>query len=163
MKDLLEQVKDEEGKIKDKYEGKHRIYLYMKIFYGFFISWMGYNLLIDEHFIGTNQKYLGESLTYIKNVTNFYYPNLLSNEKLTKFFDYNTLLNKTYEITIGFSYLFIVGGFLVSVGLKIGKITVVIGLLLNVILVYNIFYFKGETLKVNVFKFWSLLGGALYL
>ena len=163
MKDLLEQVKDEEGKIKDKYEGKHRIYLYMKIFYGFFISWMGYNLLIDEHFIGTNQKYLGESLTYIKNVTNFYYPNLLSNEKLTKFFDYNTLLNKTYEITIGFSYLFIVGGFLVSVGLKIGKITVVIGLLLNVILVYNIFYFKGETLKVNVFKFWSYLGGALYL
>ena len=163
MKYLLEQVKDEEGKIKDKYEGKHRIYLYMKIFYGFFISWMGYNLLMNEQLNALNQKYLTESLTFIKNVTNYYYPNLLTNENLTKFFDYNALLNKTYEITIGFCYIFIVGGFLVSIGLKIGKIAVFIGLLLNVLLVYNIFYFKGEAFKVNVFKFWSLLGGACYL
>ena len=71
--------------------------------------------------------------------------------------------DKTYEITLIFCYLFIVGGFLVSIGYKLGKIIVFITLFLNIILVHNIHYFEGEKLKVNVFKYWSLLGGAFYL
>ena len=163
MKDLLEQVKDEDGIIKDKYEGTQRAYLYMKIFYGFFIVWMGYNILMSEQLNEKNQKYLKESLIYIRNMTNYYYPNLLTNEKLIRYFDYNILLNKTNEIIIGSCILFIVGGFLISIGLKIGKIIIFINLLINILFIYNNFYFKGEALKVNVFKYWSLLGGAYFL
>ena len=163
MKDILEQVRDEDGKLKDKYEGRQRVYLYMKIFYGFFITWMGYNILMSDYLNEKNQKYLKETLISIKTKIDNYNPNLLSNEKLIKFFNYDTLINKTYEITLIFCYLFIVGGFLVSIGYKLGKIIVFITLFLNIILVHNIHYFEGEKLKVNVFKYWSLLGGAFYL
>ena len=163
MKDLLEQMKDEDGKMKDKYEGKQRVYLYMKIFYGFFISWMGYNVLMSEQLYQKNEKYLKETMNYIKNVTNFYYPNLLSNKKVIQFVDYDKLLNKTNEITNGFCYIFIIGGFITSIGLKIGKRIVFFALLLNILLVHNILYFKGEKLKVNVLKYMTLLGGANFL
>ena len=163
MKDLLEQVKDEDGKDINKYEGRQRIYLYMKMFYGLFISWMGYNILMNEKTFERNKKYLKESLIFIKTIIDHYYPNLLSNEKLIYFFDYNNLLTKSEPITLVFCFLFIFGGFLVSIGLKIGKIIVIIDLLLNIFLVYNINYFKEESLKANVLKYWSLLGGAIYL
>ena len=163
MKDLLEQVKDEDGKDKDKYEGQQRVYLYMKMFYGLFISWMGYNVLMSEQLYQKNEKYLKETMLFIKNLIDFYYPHLLTNETLIKFINYEILLTKTNEITTIFCYIFIFGGFLVSVGLKIGKIIIFINLLLNVLLVHNILYFHGEKLKVNVLKYLTLLGGAYYL
>ena len=163
MKDLLERTKDEEGKMKDKYEGRHRAYLYMKIFYGFFISWMGYNILMSEQLNEKNQKYFNVTLSYIQNVTDYYYPNLLSNEKVNKYFDINTIQEKSYDIINYSCYLFIVGGILIAIGLRTGKIIVFITLMLNIFLIYNIFYFIGEALKVNVFKYWSLLGAAYYL
>ena len=163
MKDLLAQVKDEDGNEINKYEGKQRIYFYMKMFYGLFISWLGYNLLMNEKAFERNKKYLKESLISIKSLIEYYYPNLLSNEKLIYFFDYNNLLNKTEQIISIFCILFIFGGFLVSIGLKMGKIIVIIDLLLNILLIYNIKYFKEETLKANVLKYWSFLGGAIYL
>ena len=163
MKDLLEKTKDDEGKMKDKFEGRYRAYLYMKIFYGFFISWMGYNILMSEQLNEKNQKYFKVSVGFVKNITDFYYPNLLSNEKVNKYFDINAIQNKSYDIINYSCYLFIVGGFLISIGFRTGKIIVFITLILNILLIYNIFYFVGEALKVNVFKYWSLLGAAYYL
>jgi hypothetical protein len=52
---------------------------------------------------------------------------------------------------------------LVSIGYKFGKIILLVNLMLNIFLVYNINYFEGEKLKVNVFKYWTLLGAAFYL
>ena len=163
MKDLLEQVKDEDGKFKDKYEGQQRVYLYMKMFYGLFISWMGYNVLMSEQLYQKNEKYLKETMIFIKKLIDFYYPHLLTNETLIKFINYDSLLTKTNEITTIFCIIFIFGGFLVSVGLKTGKIIIFINLLLNILLVHNILYFHGEKLKVNVLKYLALLGGAYYL
>ncbi len=163
MKDLLAQIKDEDGKETNKYEGIQRVYLYMKIFYGFFFIWVGYNILMDDKIFERNKKYLNESLIFLKKILDYYFPNLLSNETLIKFFDYNNLLNRTYEIILLLSVLFIFGGFLISVGYKLGKIIIIIDLILNILFVYNLFYMKGESLKVTVFKYWSLLGGATYL
>ena len=164
MKDLLERVKDEEGKLKDKYEGKQRAYLYMKLFYGLFISWMGYNILMSEQLNEKNQKYLKESLKYVKiNITEYYFPNLLTNEKINKYFDYNTLFNKVNIIIEVSCYLFIVGGILIAIGYKLGKSIVLVTLLLNVFFIYNGFYYKNESLKAMIFKYWSLIGGAYYL
>ena len=46
MKDLITQIKDEDGKYKNKYEGYDRVYLYMRMFFGLFIAWAGYNILL---------------------------------------------------------------------------------------------------------------------
>ena len=163
MKDLLKRVKDSEGKLKDKFEGRQRVYIYMKIFYGIFISWLGYNILMSEQLNQKNQKYLKESFTYIRNITKIYYPNLLKNEKLFKYIDYNTLLKNADNIITIFCYLYIVGGILIAIGFKLGKIIVFTTLLLNILFVYNGLYFNGESFKGLIFKIWSLWGGAYYL
>ena len=163
MKDLLEQVKDEKGKFQDKYEGYHRVYLYMKVFYGLFIAWMGYNVLMEENLNAKNRKYLKESLIAIKTCIDHYYPNLLTNKNLLKFFDYNILLEKIYEMVCTFCFLFIIGGVLTAVGYKIGKIIIIVNLLLNILLINNILYLQQEKYKVIVFKYLALFGAAFYL
>ena len=60
-------------------------------------------------------------------------------------------------------YMFITGGILVAIGYKIGKYIIIISLLIDILFTKNIFYLRGEKLKVNVFKFISFFGGALYL
>ena len=159
MKDLLAQIKDEKGKTKDKYEGYERVYLYMKMFYGFFICWVGFNLLLSESLNETEKKYMKQSLTLIKNMTNYFYPDLFKDRKYTL----EDVVKKTPEIVNTLCYMFIIGGLLTSIGYKLGKYIVVISLFLDILLVKNFFYLKGEKLRVNVFKFIAFLGGALYI
>ena len=159
MKDLIAQIKDEDGKNKNKYEGYDRVYLYMRMFFGLFIAWAGYNILLNEQLNETDQKYMKESLTLLKNMTNYFYPNLLKNTK----YNFDDAINKTSEIIMTISYMFIIGGILVAIGYKIGKYIIIMSLLIDILFTKNIFYLRGEKLKVNVFKFISFFGGALYL
>ena len=159
MKDLIAQIKDEDGKYKNKYEGYDRVYLYMRMFFGLFIAWAGYNILLNEQLNETDQKYMKESLTLLKNMTNYFYPNLLKNTK----YNFDDAINKTSEIIMTICYMFIIGGILVAIGYKIGKYIIIMSLLIDILFNKNIFYLRGEKLKVNVFKFISFFGGALYL
>ena len=159
MKDLIVQIKDEDGKNKNKYEGYDRVYLYMRMFFGLFIAWAGYNILLNEQLNETDQKYMKESLTLLKNMTNYFYPNLLKNTK----YNFDDAINKTSEIIMTISYMFIIGGILVAIGYKIGKYIIIMSLLIDILFTKNIFYLRGEKLKVNIFKFISFFGGALYL
>ena len=159
MKDLIAQIKDEDGKNKNKYEGHDRVYLYMRMFFGLFIAWAGYNILLNEQLNETDQKYMKESLTLLKNMTNYFYPNLLKNTK----YIFDDAINKTSEIIMTISYMFIIGGILVAIGYKIGKYIIIMSLLIDILFTKNIFYLRGEKLKVNVFKFLAFFGGALYL
>ena len=159
MKDLIAQIKDEDGKNKNKYEGYDRVYFYMRMFFGLFIAWAGYNILLNEQLNETDQKYMKESLTLLKNMTNYFYPNLLKNTK----YNFDDAINKTSEIIMTISYMFIIGGILVAIGYKIGKYIIIMSLLIDILFTKNIFYLRGEKLKVNVFKFISFFGGALYL
>ena len=159
MKDLIAQIKDEDGKYKNKYEGYDRVYLYMRMFFGLFIAWAGYNILLNEQLNETDQKYMKESLTLLKNMTNYFYPNLLKNTK----YNFDDAINKTSEIIMTISYMFIIGGILVAIGYKIGKYIIIMSLLIDILFTKNFFYLRGEKLKVNVFKFISFFGGALYL
>ena len=159
MKDLIAQIKDEDGKYKNKYEGYDRVYLYMRMFFGLFIAWAGYNILLNEQLNETDQKYMKESLTLLKNMTNYFYPNLLKNTK----YNFDDAINKTSEIIMTICYMFIIGGILVAIGYKIGKYIIIMSLLIDILFTKNIFYLRGEKLKVNVFKFISFFGGALYL
>ena len=159
MKELIAQIKDEDGKYKHKYEGYDRVYLYMRMFFGLFIAWAGYNILLNEQLNETDQKYMKESLTLLKNMTNYFYPNLLKNTK----YNFDDAINKTSEIIMTICYMFIIGGILVAIGYKIGKYIIIMSLLIDILFTKNIFYLRGEKLKVNVFKFISFFGGALYL
>ena len=159
MKDLIAQIKDEDGKNKNKYEGYDRVYFYMRMFFGLFIAWAGYNILLNEQLNETDQKYMKESLTLLKNMTNYFYPNLLKNTK----YNFDDAINKTSEIIMTICYMFIIGGILVAIGYKIGKYIIIMSLLIDILFTKNIFYLRGEKLKVNVFKFISFFGGALYL
>ena len=159
MKELIAQIKDEDGKYKNKYEGYDRVYLYMRMFFGLFIAWAGYNILLNEQLNETDQKYMKESLTLLKNMTNYFYPNLLKNTK----YNFDDAINKTSEIIMTISYMFIIGGILVAIGYKIGKYIIIMSLLIDILFTKNIFYLRGEKLKVNVFKFISFFGGAFYL
>ena len=159
MKDLLAQIKDEKGKYKNKCEGYERVYLYMKMFYGFFIMWLGFNILYDEHLNEIDKKYMKESLTLIKNMTNYFYPDLFKNKN----YNLDDLVNKTPEIVATICYMFIIGGILLAFGYKLGKYIVVISLFLEILFTKNFYYLGGEKMKVNVFKFIAFFGGALYL
>ena len=159
MKDLIAQIKDEDGKNKNKYEGYDRVYLYMRMFFGLFIAWAGYNILLNEQLNETDQKYMKESLTLLKNMTNYFYPNLLKNTK----YNFDDAINKTSEIITTICYMLIIGGILVAIGYKIGKYIIIMSLLIDILFIKNFFYLRGEKLKVNVFKFISFFGGALYL
>ena len=159
MKELLAQIKDENGKSKNKYEGYERVYLYMRVFYGLFICWLGYNILLSEQLNEVDKKYMKESLTLIKNMTNYFYPNLLKNTK----YNFDNLINKTPEIVATICYMLILGGLLLAIGFKSGKYIIIISLFIDILFTKNIFYLRGEKLRVNVFKFVSFFGGALYL
>ena len=129
------------------------------MFFGLFIAWAGYNILLNEQLNETDQKYMKESLTLLKNMTNYFYPNLLKNTK----YNFDDAINKTSEIIMTISYMFIIGGILVAIGYKIGKYIIIMSLLIDILFTKNIFYLRGEKLKVNVFKFIAFFGGALYL
>ena len=159
MKELIAQIKDEDGKYKNKYEGYDRVYLYMRMFYGLFIVWVGFNILFDEQLNEIDQKYMKESLTLIKNMTNYFYPDLLKNTE----YNFDDLINKTSEIIRTICYMFILGGRVIAVGYKLGKDIIIISLFIDVLFTKNLFYLRGEKLKVNVFKFLAFFGGSLYL
>ena len=159
MKELLAQIKDENGKKKDKYEGYERVYLYMRMFYGLFICWLGLNILLSEQLNETDKKYMKESLTLIKNMTNYFYPNLLKDTK----YNMDDVINKTSEIVATICYMLIFGGLLLAVGFKSGKYIIIISLFIDILFTKNLFYLRGEKLRVNVFKFIAFFGGALYL
>jgi len=161
MKDLLDQAKDEDGTLKNKYEGSERAYLYMKVFYGCFFIWLGYNILFSTKMNDINQKYLKLTFAYLQNSTYYYFPDYFSDNYAI--FDFNILINKVDIITNIFGYSFIMGGLLSSIGYKLGKIIIVISILLNILLVHNIFYFIGEELKIIAIKYLQLLGGAIFL
>ena len=64
------------------------------MFYGLFICWLGFNILLSEPLNEIDKKYMKESLTLIKNMTNYFYPNLLKNTK----YNFDDAINKTEEI-----------------------------------------------------------------
>ena len=158
MKDLLEEIKTEEGVKKYKYEGKQRVFYYMKMFYGLFLIWLGINIINNDELHVLYSKYLKETFEFVKTFIDKYNPNLVS-----KLFDFNILTGNIEAIIYYFSIILMVGGGLLSVGWKLGKIIVFILIFLDIVLVHNVIYFKEEKLKVNVIKFISFFGGIYYL
>ena len=93
------------------------------------------------------QKYLKKSLIQGRKYIDYYFPGLLANEKIFNIFDYDILLTKTRQILLMLSIIYIIGAvFLLVFTSSSRKIIIFISLLLDLILVHNLNYYREEKL-----------------
>ena len=93
------------------------------------------------------QKYLKKSIIQGRKYIDYYFPGLLANEKIFNIFDYDILLTKTRQILLMLSIIYIIGAvFLLVFTSSSRKIIIFISLLLDLILVHNLHYYREEKL-----------------
>ena len=93
------------------------------------------------------QKYLKKSIIQGRKYIDYYFPGLLANEKIFNIFDYDILLTKTRQILLMLSIIYIIGAvFLLVFTSSSRKIIIFISLLLDLILVHNLNYYREEKL-----------------
>ena len=93
------------------------------------------------------QKYLKKSIIQGRKYIDYYFPGLLANEKIFNIFDYDILLTKTRQILLMLSIIYIIGAvFLLVFTSSSRKIITFISLLLDLILVHNLNYYREEKL-----------------
>ena len=93
------------------------------------------------------QKYLKKSIIQGRKYIDYYFPGLLANEKIFNIFDYDILLTKTRQILLMLSIIYIIGAvFLLIFTSSSRKIIIFISLLLDLILVHNLNYYREEKL-----------------
>ena len=93
------------------------------------------------------QKYLKKSIIQGRKYIDYYFPGLLANEKIFNIFDYDILLTKTRQILLMLSIIYIIGAvFLLIFTSSSRKIITFISLLLDLILVHNLNYYREEKL-----------------
>ena len=93
------------------------------------------------------QKYLKKSLIQGRKYIDFYFPGLLANERVFKIFDYDTLFIKTGILVLTLSICYVIGSvclLLFTSGSR--KIIIFICLLLDLIFVHNLIYYRNENL-----------------
>jgi hypothetical protein len=93
--------------------------------------------------------------TYSINYLNYKIPELTVNT--------TDLVKSSSEMVFIMNYALIIGGILCVTGYRVSKPFILIGILLNLVLVHNIFYFANEKMKVNVLKMLAVLGGVLHV
>ena len=93
------------------------------------------------------QKYLKKSIIQGRKYIDYYFPGLLANEKIFNIFDYDILLTKTRQILLMLSIIYIIEAvFLLVFTSSSRKIIIFISLLLDLILVHNLNYYREEKL-----------------
>ena len=93
------------------------------------------------------QKYLKKSIIQGRKYIDYYFPGLLANEKIFNIFDYDILLTKTRQILLMLSIIYIIGAvFLLVFTSSSRKIIIFISLLVDLILVHNLNYYREEKL-----------------
>ena len=93
------------------------------------------------------QKYLKKSIIQGRKYIDYYFPGLLANEKIFNIFDYDILLTKIRIILLMLSVIYIIGAvFLLVFTTTSRKIIIFISLLLDLILVHNLNYYRNENI-----------------
>ena len=140
---------------------KIKLYKLIRFFFGIFIVWLG--------IVGLNDIKTHETLV-IKSVEK--YDTIIREVELTFLSQYlpnklninlNNIKNFSNEILLFKNILLIAGGLLCSFGFSISKTLIIIGFIIDLIFIHNIFYWVEERMKVNVLKYISILGGVLHI
>ena len=112
-----------------------------------FMLWFGYSIFSNESKNLVYQKYLKKSLIQGRKYIDFYFPGLLANERVFKIFDYDTLFIKTGILVLTLSICYVIGSVcLLLFTSSSRKIIIFICLLLDLIFVHNLIYYRNENL-----------------
>ena len=99
----------------------------------------------DKNFI--YQKYLKKSIINLRKYIDYYLPGFLANETIFKIFDYDILLTKTKILLLSLSIIYVAGAIcLLLFNSRSRKIIIFISLLLDLIFVHNLTFYKNENL-----------------
>ncbi len=99
----------------------------------------------DKNFM--YQKYLKKSIINLRKYIDYYFPGLLANETIFKIFDYDILLTKTKILLLSLSIIYVAGAIcLLLFNSRSRKIIIFISLLLDLIFVHNLTFYKNENL-----------------
>lgn len=135
---------------------------YFKFFYGIFIIWYGINLLYNEK-KEENEKYIPSALDFIHKIQNSTKIDLKLNKMINSLDLSKSCKAHSYEIIYFIGIIFIIGGFVASCGYGESYYFIMIGLILDLIFIHNLSYYKQEPMKINVFKIISLIGGSYFI
>ena len=129
-----------------------------RILYGLFLIWYGINM-IEPHYRNINKGFIERTFNNFKNSTIY---NVIANN--TENYDANiTKLNKAADnICLLMSYLLILGGYFCMCGYSASIHFIMCGLLIDLFLIHNIYYFRDEQVKVNTLRVLALIGGTYF-
>ena len=99
----------------------------------------------DKNFI--YQKYLKKSIIQGRKYIDYYFPGFLANETIYNIFDYDILLTKTKALLLSLSIIYVTGSIcLLLFTSAYRKIIIFISLLLDLLLVHNLAFYRNENL-----------------
>ncbi len=114
-------------------------------FFIFYMVWFSYTIISNSFRNELYQKYMKKSLIQGRKYIDNYFPGFLSNNKNK--FDYDVLIVKTKEIITCFGGLYLLGVLMLFLfSSKKRKILLFISLLLDLLFIHNLIYYKNENL-----------------
>jgi hypothetical protein len=150
---------------------ENKTYKIIKFIFGLYLIWLA---LYNINKISENEKLVQNTLLRFEN--GFSLDKIVSFLNLKEYikdnhlnyirkysFNFEVIRNSSAEFVYLMNFSLILGGILCAFGFKISIGFSLIGILLNIILIHNIYYFQEEKIKVNVFKYASILGGILFI
>ena len=112
-----------------------------------FMIYFGVSIYTNSQKNMIYQKYLKKSIIQLRKYIDYYLPGFLANEKIFKIFDYDVLLTQTRIILLILSGIYITGAvFLLLFNSASRKIVIFISLLLDLIFVHNMIFYRNENL-----------------
>lgn len=134
-------------------------YSFARVFYGLFIIWYGIVLVFQPQ-LKENSDLINSSIDIIRNIT---HNNFTQYENSISYVDLDLIKNNSSDIVLFIGILMIVGGFLTACGYSCAIHFVLCALILDLIFIHNLIYYKTQKMKINVLKVISLLGGAYFI
>lgn len=143
-------------------------YAFARAAYGLFIIWYGLKLLEPTE-MKTYNAYIANTFSNFNVSSQFIYETFPSDylkqfKSFTdKYVDLNVLKDNAENISQVIAFLMIFGGFLCFCGYCVSSYLVLLGMFMDLLLVHNIYYYRDEKMKVNVFRMISILIGGYFI
>ena len=134
-------------------------YSFARVFYGIFIIWYGIVLVFQPQ-LKENTELIQRSVDIIRNITQ---TNFTQYADRGSYVDLDLIKNNASDMVLLIGVLMIVGGFLTACGYSCEIHFVLCALILDLIIIHNIIYYRTQKMKINVLKVISLLGGAYFI
>jgi uncharacterized membrane protein len=136
------------------------LYILSRFLFGLYIIWIGLKGIND---ISTKHQFVSKSIEKYETISKELNADFLHPFGYDFPVNFDMLKTNAAELVYFINILMIIGGTFTAFGFSLGRTFIVTSLLLDLLLIHNIFYFAEEKMKVNVLKIISILGGALHI